>query len=282
MKKKKLFAVLLSVLSVFGLSSCLDDGEFDYTTMGAGFFSVSSSVYSWEFEDEYGYTLIPTNQSYVAEQMTLSDRYIYMMYSWDASTGVTANNEINVECMNLVPVKRESITRAQTLPEESANAPVISVDATEGYSFGCFKKNILFIPIRYWVNRPSDMTQAEWSNELNAHSFEVYYDENYDPVSSDHVGNNVMVLHLRHNISDAMKDVKRESAYVEYLSSDISEALTKYRTAHGGNNPNEIRIKYDRNITDSGMDKAASYLNESGFRYAEYVQWYEEALSSEN
>ena len=145
-----------------------------------------------------------------------------------------------------------------------------------------FKKNILFIPIRYWVNRPSDMTQAEWSNELNAHSFEVYYDENYDPVSSDHVGNNVMVLHLRHNISDAMKDVKRESAYVEYLSSDISEALTKYRTAHGGNNPNEIRIKYDRNITDSGMDKAASYLNESGFRYAEYVQWYEEALSSEN
>ena len=282
MRKMKFFAVLFSVLSVLGLSSCLDDGEYDYTTMGSGFFRISSSVYSWEFEDEYGYTLIPTNQSYVAEQLTLNDRYIYMMYSWDASTGVTADKKLDVECMTLVPVERESIARVQALPETPANAPVISTDASEGYSFGCFKKNILFIPIRYWVNRPSDMTNAEWQNELNAHSFEIYYDEDYDPVSTDHAGNNVMVLHLRHNITDGTETLARESAYTEYISSDISEALTKYRAAHGGSDPYEIRIKFDRNISNSGMENAFSYLNESGFRYSEYVQWYGDAVSSGN
>ncbi len=282
MKRMKFFGVLFSVLSMFGLSSCLDDGEYDYTTMGSGFFRASNVFNTWEFTDEYGYTLYPTNMSEVVEQLNTNDHYIYMMYSWDASTGVTDNNELEVECLTVLPVRRESTAQVEALPEESANAPVISTDASEGYSFGCFRKNVLFVPIRYWINHPSDMTDAEWQNELDAHSFEIYYDENYDPVTSDHVGNNVMVLHLRHNIIDGSEDVERENSYIEYLSVDMTTALERYRDAHNEEEPYEIRIKYDRNVGGSSMDGAFSYLNESGFRYSEYVRWYDNAMSQGN
>lgn len=231
MKKQKLAVVFTALLAMAGFSSCLN-GESDPTVSPQELMKVNGVAGYYTFTSAYGYTVTPLNMSALGDLNLES--YAIVQYSYDSSL-LEWNESKDVTINNVLGIKDETVI-AQAPGEGAGNAPVYSISAS-GVEPMYFDKYNLFIPVTYYYHSSSDTDELK--EELNSHSFTLYYDPNDEETTDTR-----LVLHLRHKVTDT--EVTRTEYGTEYRHFNIASVLSSYASLHGVSMPDKIVLKFEQ------------------------------------
>lgn len=254
MKRIKWAALCAALVSAVGFTSCLNE-DTDTTQYGQEFMRVEGSVGYYQFRSSAGYTVVPTNQSDLAN-WSFSSRYALVVYTYDAATVTEGTTSLNAQIISASSLK-ESEVNPVSATDEDGNAPVYELPNSAGDGPKCYDENTLFLPIVYYYASSND--QSEQTSELNSHRFTLYYDEN-DTNASD------MRLQLRHTVDDP--DVDRNTQGGEYRYFNIAPLLSKYRGQYG-ELPANITIEYVKSNTDDMSSTSEETLS---FEFGKYFE----------
>lgn len=232
MKKTRLAVFFAALISVLGLTSCLN-GSNDGSGVGQAWVKVSGVAGFYTFKTADGYTINLTNPGSLTSD--LGADYAYLIYQYDETSLVESSKEMNVALTGCMPIKTaDAYMSVEQMDSVYANAPVSSVSEQTGPLF--WDKENVFIPISYFITQTSDDTSK--NTELNKHRFQIYYDINGG-------ADNELILKLRHNVADPDINNKRLVSIWEYKHFNLSTALNAFATAKG-REPSSITIEYEK------------------------------------
>lgn len=232
MKKTGLAVFFAALMSVLGLTSCLN-GDGDTSGVGQAWVKVSGFPGFYTFTTANGYTINPTNQSVLTSE--LGADYAYLIYQYDETSLVEGSKEMNVALTGCMPIKTaNAYSSVEQMDSLYANAPLSSVSEQTGPLF--WDKENVFVPISYYITQTSDDTAK--NTELNKHNFQIYYDVNGGSDTE-------LILKLRHNVADPDNNSKRLVPVWEYKHFNLAQALNAFSMAKG-RQPSTISIEYEK------------------------------------
>lgn len=244
MKKLNLLTLICALLMGVSLTSCLDSGN-----SGTGWDDIRTvRVYSTYgspiFIDVLNNRYIPTSQSlsgFIQNNPDLdwSDykmMNIYFNYPEETGTNAgtgTSTSATTIELVAFQVIEMPEVTSVQTTAqlESMETAPVIPLEQNLGYG----------------INRPQQWDEktvlaytgyycSSKTDKLSEHTFGLVYV--MDEITSNDATD--LVVYLCHNRGD---DEETTAVWAATCGFDLTGALTAYRNAHSGNNPENIIFK---------------------------------------
>lgn len=235
MKKMKFAALALALVSMVGLSSCLN-GSGDNVNTVSGFMKVNKTYGTIYFTaPDSDIKFVPATTLNLTSNSALA--YVYGEYNSDEVSATTKQISLsNVQCQ---PLQEISVGDEQS--ERLVSCEL--TDATAGTVWGSANK--YFIVAMYYYVQLSSTGQVEEA-ELNKHRFYAYADPSED------LKDGILTVHLRHTIDGlSLGDKKIEDVYTQragaYLYFDLS--LFASMTGDDGKAVSKIKIAYQKTST---------------------------------
>lgn len=243
MLKMKLAVVVTALLTMLGFTSCLN-GDGNSTGYGTEYVKVDGFMGFYSFKSAAGYTINPLNGSQITSD--IGTTYALINYQYDSETVTPDAKEIDVTLTGILPISTKNVSSNVAGMEEYSNAPIrmVSVQSYEYYSIAFWDKYTMFLPIYYFAKQISD--EDEQKEELNSHSFELYYDAN-----DENAATGELLLHLRHNVKDPDINKERTTLTSNIFHYDLNSVLAQYAAANGGDTPSKITVEYEQNSYNS-------------------------------
>lgn len=262
--KKMSFAVwFTALLTVFSLSSCLDSDD-NATRQASEIVKVTGYMGFYSFESAAGYEIIPRNQSVLTQD--INSRYAYIAYSYNGGDVTTDMKKISVDLIGVLPIKDQYIHDQIEGMDEFANAPIRNITAgavPEFFPITFWDATTMFLPVNYFIKNSA--SEEELKNEVNSHSFEIFFDENEAKQDG-----NEMILHVRHHVGDPALNKDRNSRInTDIFYVDLTYVLEQHK-AKFDKLPQTITIEYEGNTTGSYEDEDGQKVTQSTKASVEY------------
>lgn len=235
MKKMKFAALAFALVSMLGLSSCLN-GNGDNTGYVRSIMKVNStfgSVYFTAPGSDVKY--VPATEVKLTSNSALA--WVYGEYNSDQITTETKQ-------VSLANVQYDPLQEINVGDEESQQLVSCEMtDATGGAVWG--PNNEYFIVALYYNVQLSSAGQVEEA-ELKKHRFYVYADPAED------LKDGVLTVHLRHTIDGlSLGDKKIEEVYTQRVGAYLYFDLSWFTNMSGndGKSVSKIKVAYQKTTT---------------------------------
>ena len=250
MKQLKLMVLAFTLLMGTMFTSCMDSGE-SGPRQWSSVVKVNNGMMGTTFTDIGGLELIPSSQPTTSITSKMASIYCTI----DEGQEINQNTKrVNVTLLQ-EPVAIDAPTKITSKiggsGDITSNAPVASLEFTDGYKFAPYKfdENVIVLPVLFRIK--SDLTTSEdLQTELNKHSFTLVYYTDEEESSNE----KVLKLYLRYKVEDTKEEVEKRSRIGSlYRAYDIEDALRAFKTKTNSS-PAKIVIVAQQNEYNNKLD----------------------------
>lgn len=251
MKRMNLAVICTAMMALLGFTSCLDSKNGTTTGQWVGIVKVNSASGYYQFKSADGSTIVPSNQSDLQGKGLENYTFAYVMATYNTEDLSQGSASVPMQISGVSPIKSSAVnsgTGDGMAAFSNSSVAFVSNDASNGM-VTFYSTQDMFVPVSYYY-KPYSQGSAELTDELNKHSFALFYDVKA-------VSEGALTFHLRHQVQDEALNKERTSRGAEYLHFNIAAAVQEYRLEKGGL-PQTIQIEYLQGTTTGELGTALS------------------------
>lgn len=252
MKKQKLAVVFAALLTMVGVSSCLNS-EDDGIREWGGYFEVNNTYGSVNFVDPTGIQLVP-NKTIIDAPASSALAYINYQYKDEDMAQIEQTKKLPVTLLQDPIYLKRLDCSTTTLPEETKTVSIYSLGERDALVWG----NNKYLILAPTILLKKGTTSENLSTELLNHRLTLYYLSAEGDEDA-----NTLKLYLRYEISGIGGSSTDEADETESWASDyniqytnvsyvnLQNVISMYKSTHGGKEPEKVIVEYEYNNSNN-------------------------------